>query len=205
VTRILIADDHPIIVSGLKAVLDGTRYEVVAAVATGEEVIPAAERLDPDILLLDVSMPGWSGIDVLRALRAAGSKRPVVLLTAALDDQALIEAVRLGVEGIVLKEGAHQLLIPCLDAVREGRRWIQQDLLQRALDLQMGGGAAPDPLRGLSERERAIAGLVARGLRNRDIAERLGVNEGTVKVHLHRIYRKLGVGSRTELVLHIRP
>lgn len=204
-TRILIADDHPIIVSGLKAVLDGTRYEVVAAVATGEEVIPAAERLDPDILLLDVSMPGWSGIDVLRALRAAGSKRPVVLLTAALDDQALIEAVRLGVEGIVLKEGAHQLLIPCLDAVREGRRWIQQDLLQRALDLQMRGGAAPDPLRGLSERERAIAGLVARGLRNRDIAERLGVNEGTVKVHLHRIYRKLGVGSRTELVLHIRP
>jgi two-component system nitrate/nitrite response regulator NarP len=128
-----------------------------------------------------------------------------VLLTAALDDQALIEAVRLGVEGIVLKEGAHQLLIPCLDAVREGRRWIQQDLLQRALDLQMRGGAAPDPLRGLSERERAIAGLVARGLRNRDIAERLGVNEGTVKVHLHRIYRKLGVGSRTELVLHIRP
>jgi two-component system nitrate/nitrite response regulator NarP len=201
-TRILIADDHPIIVSGLRAILAGTDYEVVGAVSRGDEVPAAIEALAPDILLLDVSMPGLGGVELLRALRGQGDGRTVVLLTAGLDDAALIEAVQLGVNGIVLKEGAHALLISCLDAVRDGQRWIEPALLQRALDLSLGGGLPVDPLATLSERERAIAGLVVRGLRNREIAERLQMNEGTVKVYLHRVYKKLGVGSRTELLLH---
>ncbi|MFL6858720.1 MAG: response regulator [Allosphingosinicella sp.] len=203
-TRILIADDHPIIVSGLRAVLAGTDYEVAGAVSRGDEVPAAIAALAPEILLLDVSMPGLSGVELLRRLRGEGDRRAVVLLTAGLDDAALIEAVELGVNGIVLKEGAHSLLIPCLDAVRGGGRWIEPALLQRALDLALSGGAPADPLASLTERERAIAGLVVRGLRNRDIAERLETNEGNVKVYLHRIYKKLGVGSRTELLLHAR-
>lgn len=203
-TRILIADDHPIIVSGLRAILAGTDYEVAAAVSRGDEVPAAIAAHAPDIVLLDVSMPGMGGVDVLRAMRGADDRRIVVLLTAGLDDGALIEAVELGVNGIVLKEGAHSLLIPCLDAVRDGGRWIETGLLQRALDVALSGGAAPDPLASLTERERSIAGLVVRGLRNREIAERLQMNEGNVKVYLHRIYRKLGVGSRTELLLYAR-
>jgi len=205
VTRLLIADDHPIIVSGLKSVFGDSDYEVVEAVASGDALPDAIERSRPDILILDVSMPGGGGIEALRRLRAAGYTRPVVLLTAALEDSELIEAVRLGVQGIVLKEGAHTLLVPCLDTVREGGRWIEPGLLQRALDLAMnGGGAAADPFHGLTERERAIARQVARGLRNRDIAAALDMNEGTVKVYLHHIYRKLGVTSRTELALLVR-
>ncbi len=203
-TRILIADDHPIIVSGLKSVFSDTAYEVVTAVASGAEVADAIERSRPDILILDVSMPGGGGVEVLRNLRSKGDRRPVVLLTAGMEDSSLLEAVRLGVEGIVLKEGAHNLLIQCLDAVTAGRRWIDQELLQRALHLTMGGAAPADPFHGLTERECVIAEHVAQGLRNRDIAVALGMNEGTVKVYLHRIYRKLGIGSRTELAIRAR-
>lgn len=202
--RILIADDHPIIVSGLEAVLRDTAYEVVGAVGDGSEVSAAIDALAPDMLILDVSMPGQSGVKVLEGLRARGSVLPVVLLTAGLEDAELIDAIRLGVEGIVLKEGAHAQLIQCLDAVRCGGRWIEPDLLRRAVDLSDADGAADDPLHRLNAREKAIAELVQQGMRNREIAGRLGMNEGTVKVYLHRIYRKLGIGSRTELAIHRR-
>lgn len=202
--RILIADDHRIIVTGLESMLRDTGYEVVGSVGDGREVAAAVARLRPEILLLDVSMPGLSGIEVLRAARGQRAGPAVVLLTAGLHDSELMEAVRLGVDGIILKQGAHNLLVPCLDAVSSGGRWIDPTLIQRTLDLALGGGEPPDPYRTLTARERSIAELAAQGLRNRDIAARLAVNEGTVKVYLHRIYRKLGVGSRTELAILAR-
>ncbi len=203
-TRILIADDHRIIVTGLEAILRDTEFQVVGAVSDGTEVADAVAELRPGILILDVRMPGRTGVEVLRGMRTRGDELPVVLLTAELEDNELVEAVRLGVNGIVLKDGAHSLLIPCLEAVRDGRRWIEQSLLQRALDLTMDGAEAPDPLRGLNPREKAIAALVGQGMRNRDIAAELDMNEGTVKVYLYRIYKKLGLGSRTELAIRIR-
>jgi two-component system nitrate/nitrite response regulator NarP len=203
-TRLLIADDHRIIVTGLESMLRDTDYEVVGSVADGRDVAAAVVRLRPDILLLDVSMPGQSGIEVLRSIREFDPAPGIVLLTAGLDDSELMEAVRLGVQGIVLKQGAHHLLIPCLEAIRAGSRWIDPTLLQRTLDLALSGSRASDPYRGLTARERSIAALAAQGLRNRDIAARLEVNEGTVKMYLHRIYRKLGVGNRTELANFVR-
>jgi two-component system nitrate/nitrite response regulator NarP len=202
-TRVLIADDHPFILAGLNAILRDTSYEVVGTVADGAAALEALPRLRPDILILDVSMPIQSGLDVLRTLRARGDDRPVILLTAGLNDQPLLEALKLQVQGIVLKDGAQALLLTCLDAVRQGRRWIDQGLLQRALDVSMQGGTA-DPLITLSPREKAIAALVARGLRNREIGAQLGMTEGTVKVYLHRVYEKLGVGSRTELAIRAK-
>ena len=202
--RIVIADDHAIIVSGIESILRDTDYEVVGSVSDGNAVLPAIDAHRPDILLLDVSMPGQSGIAALRALRAQGRTVPVVLLTAGLEDSDLLDAVRLGVEGIVLKEAAHVQLLECLDKVRSGERWIEAGLLSRALDLSVAGGADKDPLQLLNVREKAIAELVQRGLRNRDIAARLSMNEGTVKVYLHRIYRKLGIGNRTELAIRGR-
>ena len=203
-TRLLIADDHQIIVTGLESMLRDTEYEVVGSVADGAEVVAAVARLRPDILLLDVSMPRRSGVEALAAVRGLDPAPAVVLLTAGLTDSELIEAVRLGVQGILLKQGAHHLLIPCLEAVESGSRWIDPTLVQRTLDLALSGGEPSDPYRGLTARERSIAALAAQGLRNRDIAARLEVNEGTVKVYLHRIYRKLGVGSRTELAILVR-
>jgi two-component system nitrate/nitrite response regulator NarP len=201
--KLLIADDHPFILSGLEALLRDTEYEVVGILSRGDSVIDALPKLQPDILILDVNMPGQSGVEVLRTLRSRGDNRHVILLTAGLDDQLILEALSLGVDGVVLKEGAQSQLLECLAVVAEGRRWIEQSVLQRALDLSMNGGGS-SPLDALTEREKAITGLVSQGLRNKEVAAELRMTEGTVKVYLHRIYEKLGVGSRTELALLVR-
>jgi two-component system nitrate/nitrite response regulator NarL len=198
--RLLIADDHPIILSGLEAILRGTGYEIVGCVRDGTEVVAAIATGAPDILLLDVSMAPMGGIEVLRRLRGRGEAVRIVLLTAGMEDSDLLEAVRLGVDGIVLKESAHAQLLKALEVVCAGGRSIEPDLLQRALDLSLAGGAA-DPLGNLSGREKDIVGLVMHGSPNREIAAQLAMSEGSVKVCLHRIYRKLGVANRTELAI----
>ena len=203
-TRILIADDHRIIVSGLEAILRDSPYEVAGTVEDGSEVVEAVRRLRPDILILDVRMPRRSGIEALGDLRRAELGLPVAMLTAELEDSELVEAIRLGVDGIVLKEAAHNQLLPCLDALRKGERWVDESLLARAAELAGASARTGDPLGALNPREQAIARLVAQGLRNRDIAAELDMNEGTVKVYLYRIYKKLGLGSRTELAIHLR-
>ena len=201
--KVLIADDHPFILAGLESILRDTSYQIVGTVTRGDAVLEALPTLRPDILILDVNMPGRTGVEVLRTLRSRGDDRVVILLTASLDDHLIMDALALGVQGVVLKEGAQSMLLECLGAVSEGRRWIDQSLLQRALALTMNGGGK-GALSPLTERERAIAGLVAQGLRNKEVAAELGMTEGTVKVYLHRIYEKLGVSSRTELALLVR-
>lgn len=204
-TTVLIADDHPVVLSGIEAILRETPYRVVGTAKSGAEVLEVLSALRPEILVLDVRMPDHSGIDVLRTLRGRGDNRPVVLMTASLTDQLLMEALELGVQGIVLKEGAQHLLVRCLDDVAAGRKWISRELLQQALELKMNENSAPTgSLRTLTPRERAIAGLVSHGKRNREIATELGISEGTVKIHLHRIYEKLDVGNRTELAILAR-
>jgi two-component system nitrate/nitrite response regulator NarP len=197
---VLLADDHPFMRAGVEAVLSGTRFAIVAMANDGEEAIAAVARTDPDICIFDVRMPKRSGLDLLETLRAKGDNRPVVLLTAALEDHALFGAVRAGVNGIVLKDGAEDALLDALEKVAGGMKAIPQALLQRALDLSLAGGKA-DPLGPLAPRERQIAAHVGRGLRNREIAEALAMSEGTVKVYLHTIYQKLAIKNRTELAL----
>lgn len=197
------ADDHPIIISGIEAILRGTGYEIVAKLGDGAAVLEALATTDADILLLDVSMPEPGGVDVLRTLREAGDMRLVVLLTASIDSADLLEALRLKVNGIVIKDGAQALLTRCLDAVRQGERWVEKSLLERALDLSMNGGQRSEPFADLTSRERSIVALVAQGLRNREVASELGMTEGSVKVYLHRVYEKLGVGNRTELAIFV--
>jgi two-component system nitrate/nitrite response regulator NarP len=111
----------------------------------------------------------------------------------------LLEALHLGVNGIVLKDSVPEKVLECLVSVQAGRRWIEQDLMQKAFQLTMGGTLVEDPLTGITKRERAVAELAAQGVRNRDIAVELGMTEGTVKMYLHRIYEKLQVSNRTEL------
>jgi two-component system nitrate/nitrite response regulator NarL len=200
-TRVLLADDHFFILAGVEAVLRDSEFEVVAKVRDGAAVFPAMQATRPDILVLDVRMPERDGVDVLMTLRGRGDKRPVVLLTASLDDRLLLEAVKAGVNGIVLKEGAEEVLLKCLVKVRNGGRWIDETLLQKALDLSIGGDSSGEPLHALTRRERRIAGLVAQGLRNKEVAAELGITEGTVKVYLHGIYGKLGIENRTELAV----
>jgi two-component system, NarL family, nitrate/nitrite response regulator NarL len=199
VTTVLIADDHPIMLSGIESLIASADYKVVGRITDGSEVIAAVDALQPDIVLLDVSMPGMTGLEILQRLRETGSPAKTVLLTAQFEDDALLVAMQLRADGIVLKNGGERSLIDCLDKVVAGGRWIPQDLVVRASALREK--QKNDPLNSLSERERELSRLVAQGLRNRAIADELGLSEGTVKVYLNRIYEKLGVSSRTELVL----
>jgi len=203
-SRILIADDHPLMLSGLEAVLRDTPYQVVGKARDGIELLNLLPTSRPDILIVDINMPGRSGIEVLRTLRSKGDRRPVILLTADLHDDALADALDLDVNGIILKEGAETLLITCLDQVARGGRWIDGGIVQRALDIARKGAVDRGPLAQLTVRERAIAQLVGQGLRNREIGEELGLTEGTVKVALHRIYEKLSIETRVDLAMLAR-
>jgi len=197
---ILVADDHGFIRTGVEAVLRDSRFHIVAATASGEETLAAIDTHDPEIVLLDIKMPGMSGVQVLERLRTRGDRRRVVILTAELSDTNLLAIMRAGVEGVVSKEGAGDGLVEVLERVAMGERVIAPDLLQRALDLSLRPEGA-GPLDRLTPREKRIARLVARGMRNRDIGAELDIGEGTVKVYLHTMYQKLGIENRTELAL----
>ena len=199
-TSVLLADDHAFIRAGVEAVLRGSEFEIVATVSTGEEALAAVRLHQPDICIFDVRMPELSGVEALVRMRASGDLRPVVLLTADLEDAALMRAMRAGVNGVVLKDGAEDGLLSGLTDVAAGRRAVPTELLQRALELSLDGEPR-HPLEGLAPRERQIAEHVGRGMRNRDIAAALSMSEGTVKVYLHNIYQKLGIENRTELAL----
>jgi two-component system nitrate/nitrite response regulator NarP len=197
---LLLADDHPFMRAGIEAVLRGSRYTIVATVSNGNQALAAVAEHDPAICVFDVRMPGLSGVELLQILRARSDKRAVVLLTAELEDDALLAAVKAGVSGIVLKDGAEDALLACLDTVAAGQRAVPAELLQRALDVSLDTSRR-HPLEALTPRERQIAEHVGRGLRNRAIAAALAMSEGTVKVYLHTIYQKLGIENRTELAL----
>jgi two-component system nitrate/nitrite response regulator NarP len=203
--RIVLADDHPMIRTALEALLRDTEYAIVGTAGTGEAALREVELKRPDILLLDLQMPGGSGMDVLRRLRArkgspAGkAAMKVVLLTAGIDDSALLEAQSLKVQGMVLKNSDPAYLLDCLDRVRHGRIWIDPELAERSK--QLANSVAGSDRASLAPRERQLIGYVRQGLRNRAIAEQLGVTEGTVKTYLHAIFEKLGVRTRTELAM----
>lgn len=195
-SRIFLADDHPMIQSALDALLRGGGHEIVGFATSGAEAVEQIPASPADVLVLDVQMPGGSGIQVLGELRGRNDKRPVVLLTAAIADETLRSALSLEVNGIVLKTSDPSLLIEAIDAVVRGERWIDQALRDRVSGLSAGGRH-----RALSDRERELIQLVRQGLKNREIAERLSTTEGTVKAYLHAIFDKVGVENRTELAM----
>ena len=195
-SKILIVDDHPMIRSAVAALLGGSDFAIAATADSAEAAFAAIGDSDPDMVILDLAMPGASGLDVLRRLRERGDRRPVIILTAGIDDYPLTEALSLGVNGIVMKNNDPALLLDCLESVQDGRRWLDPDVQARADRLARLG-----PETALTQRERKLVMLVARGMRNRDIAAELGITEGTVKVYLHAIFDKLGVANRTELAI----
>jgi two-component system nitrate/nitrite response regulator NarL len=202
--RIVIADDHAMVLHGLKRLFDGeTEFEVVECCGNGADAIAAARRGNVDVLLLDVKMPGLSGIDVLRSVSAERLNCSTVLLTAALTDSDAVEGLRLGARGIVLKESPPDTLLECIRHVSRGEQWVDSETMTRALDtISRRESMMSDPSRTLTARELEIVRMIAQGLRNKAIAERLFISEGTVKIHLHNVYEKLGLDGRLELMLH---
>lgn len=202
--HLALADDHPIILSGLEGLFRmEPDFQVVARCINGEETLAAVREHRPDILILDLRMPRGDGLEILRALRREKLPTKVVLLAAALEEEEILEALRLGVRGLVVKELAPQLLVECVRKVHAGEQWLEKQLSSRVLEMLLrreAGGRAGSSV--LTPREIEIVRMVASGLRNRELARRLGLSEGTVKIHLHNLYKKLKVQNRVELVLH---
>jgi len=202
--RLVVADDHPIVLQGLEQLFARHEdIEVLCCCPDGATAIDAVKRLGPDVLVLDLRMPGQSGLDVLRTLSASATSCRVVLLTAAVRDDEVMEAVKLGAMGLVLKESPPDDIVECVRRVYRGDSWIERETMTRAFRTIVGDRdtSARTGTDALTARELEIVRMVAQGLRNRAIAERLSISEGTVKVHLHNIYEKVGVDGRLELVL----
>lgn len=204
--RLVLADDHPIVLDGLEHLFrTEPGFEVVDKCRDGEAALAAVRHLRPDVLVLDVRMPRRNGLDVLRELAGADLPTRVVLLTAAVDEEELTEAVRLGVGGVVLKEMAPRNLVAAVRRVAEGGEWFDEDVSGRALRRLVDREAGRDEAFGLlTPREVEMVRMVASGLRNRAIADHFQISEGTVKSHLHNVFEKLGLESRLELATYAR-
>jgi two-component system, NarL family, nitrate/nitrite response regulator NarL len=200
---VVLADDHPIVLAGLETVLHEAKdIKLLARCRDGEESLRAVRQHRPDVLVLDIRMPGKNGLEVLQELKREKLATRVVLLTAALDDNEVLEAVRLGVRGVILKEMTPDLLLQCIRKVHAGEQWLEKRSFQSALEKMLRREAAAKTVSGLTPRELEIVRMVAAGLRNKEIAAKLTITEGTVKIHLHSVYQKLELDGRMALSLY---
>lgn len=201
--RLILADDHSIVLDGLRRLFESEPdFEVVATCADGVAALEAVRTKPCDVFVLDLKMPGKTGIEVLQAMAQEHLTCRTVLLTAALKDEEVVQALKLGATGVVLKESEPGALLECVRRVHRGEQWIDRETLSRAFGrVMMREAASREAGRNLTPRELEIVRMIAQGLRNKAVAERLSISEGTVKIHLHNIYEKLGVDGRLELVL----
>jgi len=205
--RIVIADDHTIFRKGLRHLLEGEPgLVVIGEAADGEDAVRQARALQPDVLLLDLAMPGVSGMEALAELATLPTPVRTVLLTASIEKAEIVKAVQLGAAGVVLKTSDIDLLFKSIRAVMAGEHWIGResvkDLVQALRTFADDPAERPARERfGLTPREREITSAVVSGFSNREIAEKFRLSEDTVKHHLTKIFDKVGASNRLELAL----
>jgi NarL family two-component system response regulator LiaR len=193
---VLVVDDHEVVREGLRAFLelqDG--IEVAGEATDGEEAIAVAERLDPDVVLMDLVMPRLDGLGAMRELRARVPRARVIVLTSFLDDDKLLPALRAGAAGYLLKNAPPPELARAVRAAHAGEALLDPVVAARLVETLAGDG---DPLDRLTPREREVLELIGRGFPNKRIARRLEVSEKTVKTHVGHVLAKLGVTDRTQ-------
>jgi DNA-binding NarL/FixJ family response regulator len=191
--RILVVDDHPIVRSGLTSVLSSQAdFDVVGEASNGDEAMAAAERLTPDLVLMDLRMPVRNGVDASAAILAARPATRIVILTTYASDGEVLRAIEAGAVGYLLKDVPHEELFRALRAVARGERYLAPVVTERLMAQWQQPGRV-----GLTDRELDVLRGVARGEANKEIASALGISEPTVKAHLVRIFDKLGVENRT--------
>jgi NarL family two-component system response regulator LiaR len=199
VIKVLLADDHPALRAGIKGMLEQVDIEVVGEAADGDEALRLAERLVPDVLVLDAVMPGLRAPQVIHRLRETRPDLRVLVLTAYDDNELVFGLLEAGAVGYVLKEEALETIEAAVRAVARGESWLSPKMAAKVMKEALGKEEAEEAIP-LSERELEVLRLMAKGWSNKRIAEDLSITEGTVKNHVTNIYAKLWVHSRAEAV-----
>jgi DNA-binding NarL/FixJ family response regulator len=196
--RVLVADDHSLFRDGLVSLLEAAGHEVVGQVGDGQAAVEAARRLDPELILLDVSMPNLNGLAALRQIKADRPQAQVVMLTVA-DDDTLFEALEAGAQGYLLKSLSADEFLEILEGVARGEAALTRKTATRLIDgLAKGKRRTEEPQHRLTPRELALLELVVSGMSNKAIAQEMSISENTVKYYMKSILQKLGARNRTE-------
>lgn len=193
--RLLIVDDHPVVRDGLRGMCEASdEFHVVGEAADGPEAVRLVASLDPDVVLMDLRMPGGAGVDAIAELARRGARAHVLVLTTYDNDRDIMAALDAGATGYLLKDAPRDDLFAAIRAAAVGESMLSPAVATRVVSRVRSGSGA------LSGREQEILALVARGTSNREIAEALFVSEATVKTHLAHVYGKLGVNDRAAAV-----
>ena len=197
---VVIADRHPIVLQGINIALAAQHdFAVVASCGRGANCIEAIRRLVPDILLLDVAMPDMNGVEILAFAKSAGLPTRAVFFTGLAEDRELARLAANGAHAVVSKDATPAKLVEVLRQVAQGQRPLSVPRTSQDSSEAPSASDEEKPLTQLTERERQIMRLVSEGLSNKEIGRRLNIAEGTIKVHLHRIFQKLDISNRTVL------
>jgi len=207
--RVFLVDDHAIMRSGLRLIIEKqANLKVVGEAGNRSDALAIAGQEQPDIILLDLYLPGTSGLDLIPELFAAASDTRILILTGVADPEAHARAMHLGAMGIVLKEKAPEVLIKAIEKVYKGEVWLDRSMIASVFGAKSRASLAKnsDPeaakIASLTERERRVISLISEGLRNKQIAERLFISETTVSHHLTSIFGKLQVSDRLGLIIY---
>ena len=201
---LVIADDHPIVLEGIVGVLSAeSDFKVLAKCRTGLGALRAISELKPQIAVLDIAMPEMNGVEILTKLRSEGSDTKIILLTANTTDRQVLSGIEHGARALLLKDAPLTELAQTIRRVAGGERCFPSALVEAALQREVGRDNSGERLKALSPREREVMLLVAEGLVNKEVGKRLNLSEGTVKIHLHNIYQKTGIGNRTALAAFV--
>lgn len=203
--RVLLVDDQELIRTGLRGILRARfGFEIVGELSGGAEVVAASERLRPDVVVMDIRMPGTDGVTATRQLRATDESPPVLVLTTFDDDEILAGALRAGAAGFLLKGVPAEDLQRAVRTVAEGGCWLDPAVTGRVLATYRDGPAAPSPglaLTALTPREREVLALIGTGFSNTEIADKLTLGEGTVKTHIGHVFAKLQLRDRSAAIV----
>lgn len=201
--RVLIADDHAILREGVRALLQATEdIEVVGEAADGRRAVELCAELDPDVVLMDIAMPGLGGIEATLELRKQGARAKVLVMSQYEDREYVRRLLKAGVSGYVLKKSAGAELANSIRAVSRGGLVLDPEVARAAMESSAPGGpaAGADPYESLTDREKQVLKLVAEGRSNKEVAELLGISVKTAMSHRERMMEKLALHNRTELV-----
>jgi len=192
----LLADDHPVVRRGIQFCLSKeSRIKVVGEATSGEEAIEQALKLQPDVILMDISMPGMSGLDATMRLRQEAPDIKVLVLSIHTNRDYIFRIIQAGAQGYISKEASTDELIQAIDSVQSGKTFFSSEIAQAALQQLVQNGGKKEPFGQLTSREREVLVLIAEGKSNKEIATKLGIGVRTIETHRERIMRRLGIHS----------